>query len=137
VPLLPSLRRVREAKLLTQQELADRAGVHRVTIASLETTAGAARFSTIRKLAAALEVDPSKLMQPEGRDCRATSLSPPGGASISPTYASVGSLPGLRRSASHAHRGLSRPFRAFRETLYKQALGHLEWPRLLQSGLDE
>jgi len=64
VPQLPSLRRVREARLLTQQELADRAGVHRVTIASLETTSGAARFSTVRKLAAALEVEPAELMLP-------------------------------------------------------------------------
>ncbi len=63
MPQLPSLRRVREARLLTQQELADRAGVHRVTIASLETTSGEARFSTVRKLAAALEVEPSELMQ--------------------------------------------------------------------------
>jgi transcriptional regulator with XRE-family HTH domain len=61
---LPSLRRVRESRLLTQQELADRSGVHRVTIASLETTSDAARFSTVRKLAAALEVDASELMQP-------------------------------------------------------------------------
>jgi transcriptional regulator with XRE-family HTH domain len=64
VPQLPSLRHVREARLLTQQELADRAGVHRVTIANLETTSGEARFSTVRKLAAALEVEPSELMQP-------------------------------------------------------------------------
>jgi transcriptional regulator with XRE-family HTH domain len=64
VPQLPSLRRVRESRLLTQQELANRAGVHRVTIASLETTSGAARFSTVRKLAAALEVEPSELTQP-------------------------------------------------------------------------
>ncbi|HEY1294208.1 MAG TPA: helix-turn-helix transcriptional regulator [Chloroflexota bacterium] len=64
MPPLPSLRRVRESKLLTQQELADRAGVHRVTIASLETTSAAARFSTVRKLAAALEVDPSELLRP-------------------------------------------------------------------------
>ena len=63
MPPLPSLRRIRESRLLTQQELADRSGVHRVTIASLETTSGAARFSTVRKLAAALEVDPSELMQ--------------------------------------------------------------------------
>jgi transcriptional regulator with XRE-family HTH domain len=68
VPRLPSLRRVREARLLTQQELANRAGVHRVTIASLETTSGDARFSTVRKLAAALEVDPSELMQPAARE---------------------------------------------------------------------
>jgi transcriptional regulator with XRE-family HTH domain len=68
VPQLPSLRRVREARLLTQQELADRAGIHRVTIASLETTAGEARFSTVRKLAAALDVDPTELMQPAARE---------------------------------------------------------------------
>ena len=64
MPPLPSLRRLREARLLTQQELADRSGVHRVTIASLEASGGQARFSTVRKLAAALEVEPAELMRP-------------------------------------------------------------------------
>jgi transcriptional regulator with XRE-family HTH domain len=71
VPPRPSLRRVRESRLLTQQELADRAGVHRVTIASLETTSGSARFSTVRKLATALEVDPAELMRSDSSQTRA------------------------------------------------------------------
>jgi transcriptional regulator with XRE-family HTH domain len=55
---------LRESRLLTQQELADRARVHRVTIASLET-GEVARLSTVRKLAEALGVDPAELMWEE------------------------------------------------------------------------
>ena len=62
VPKVPSLKRIRESRFLTQQELADKAGVHRVTIANLEGGQEEARFSTIRKLAAALDVEPAALV---------------------------------------------------------------------------
>ena len=62
---VPNLRRVRERRLLTQAELAARAGVQRVTINRIETGATLARFSTVRRLAAALGVDPAELMAPE------------------------------------------------------------------------
>jgi predicted transcriptional regulator len=63
VPKVPSLKRIRESRFLTQQELADKSGVHRVTVANLEGGQEEARFSTIRKLAAALEVAPADLVQ--------------------------------------------------------------------------
>lgn len=63
MPRVPSLRRIREARFFTQQDLAERAGIHRVTIANLEGGREEARFSTIRKLAAALSVEPAALVQ--------------------------------------------------------------------------
>ncbi len=61
---LPGLRRAREAALLTQAELAKRAGVQRVTVNRLETGLTAARFRTVRRLAEALGLDPRELMDP-------------------------------------------------------------------------
>lgn len=63
VPKVPSLKRIRESHFLTQLELAEKSGVHRVTIANLEGGQEEARFSTIRKLAAALGVPPSDLVR--------------------------------------------------------------------------
>jgi len=60
---LPGLRAAREAKLLTQQELADAAGVSRLTISELESGARNAYLRTIRRLATALEVPAPELLQ--------------------------------------------------------------------------
>ncbi len=62
---LPLLRHVRERAPLSQEELAERSGVHRVTIARLELGA-TARASTIRKLAKALGVKPAALYGEDG-----------------------------------------------------------------------
>jgi transcriptional regulator with XRE-family HTH domain len=62
MPTLISLRQVRESQFLSQQDLADRSGVHRVTIANLEGGRKEARFSTLRKLALALGVEPAALV---------------------------------------------------------------------------
>lgn len=70
--LVPGLRAAREDKLLTQAELAERAGVHEVTISRLESGAAAARFSTIRKLAASLGVEPAALTGRRRRAQRGT-----------------------------------------------------------------
>jgi transcriptional regulator with XRE-family HTH domain len=59
---LPGLRPAREAKLLTQQELANASGVSRLTITELETGARNARPATIRRLAAALDVTGQELL---------------------------------------------------------------------------
>ncbi len=56
------LREARERALLTQEELATRAGVTVSTISRLETGAQAARIGTLRKLAAALGMDPESLI---------------------------------------------------------------------------
>ena len=49
---------------MTQQQLAERAGVHRVTIASIEA-GDDAQLSTVRKLAEALSVTPEELQWAE------------------------------------------------------------------------
>jgi transcriptional regulator with XRE-family HTH domain len=59
------LREVREQALLTQEELAARAGVQPFTISRIETDKVEPRFSTIRKLAKALDMDPKELARRE------------------------------------------------------------------------
>lgn len=63
MPTLPNLRRIRLAKMMTQKDLAEAAGVSRVAIARLEAEKASARFSTIKALAKALGVDPSELIE--------------------------------------------------------------------------
>jgi len=82
MPSLPSLRRIRESRLLTQQELADRAGVHRVTIASVER-GDVAQLGTVRKLAQALSVAGEELMwQEDARVIRANAMLGPDAATV-------------------------------------------------------
>jgi DNA-binding XRE family transcriptional regulator len=59
----PNLRRLRTDRALTQQQLAELAGVPRSTIALLEA-GKEARMPTLAKLAHALGVEPHELMQP-------------------------------------------------------------------------
>jgi transcriptional regulator with XRE-family HTH domain len=59
---LPNLRRVRERALLTQRELAAKAGLTQATVQRIESGATQARISTVRRLAAALQVDACELM---------------------------------------------------------------------------
>ncbi|HEY8693972.1 MAG TPA: helix-turn-helix transcriptional regulator [Chloroflexota bacterium] len=59
--MAPQLKALRERVPMTQKELAEAAGVSRVTVARLEI--GASSYPvTIRKLAKALGVKPSELM---------------------------------------------------------------------------
>ena len=61
MPVLTHLRRLRGERAMSQRDLAKKAGVTQATIVHAE--AGAlTRHVTVRKLAAALDVDPSKLM---------------------------------------------------------------------------
>jgi transcriptional regulator with XRE-family HTH domain len=55
------LKELRERKLLTQAELGAAAGVSRDQVSRIERDEVDPRFSTIRKLARALGVDPSEL----------------------------------------------------------------------------
>ena len=59
---LGRLREVRESKFLSQQEMADRAGLSRVAITRLESGQVSAQYATIRKLAEALGVEPAELV---------------------------------------------------------------------------
>ncbi len=56
-----NLRRLRERRYLTQRELATKAGLSPDTIVKLEQDRWEPRFSTIRKLAKALDVHPDDL----------------------------------------------------------------------------
>src|SRR5689334_18650594 len=59
---LTRLKDVRQRRALTQQQLADRAGVNRVTIARLEGGKDEPFPTTVRKVADALAVAPEELM---------------------------------------------------------------------------
>jgi transcriptional regulator with XRE-family HTH domain len=61
-----NLRRLREDRLLTQAELAERAGIALSSLVRVENDQVDPRFSTIRKLARALDVDPRELTKREG-----------------------------------------------------------------------
>ena len=56
-----NLRRLREDQLLTQAELADRAGIALSSLVRIENDQVDPRFSSIRKLARALDADPREL----------------------------------------------------------------------------
>ena len=60
--MVTRLRELREARLLTQQELAERAGVGVATIIRIETGQVAPHFQTLRKLATALGVEAGELI---------------------------------------------------------------------------
>ena len=59
------VKRERERALLTQQELADRAGIGLTTLNRIENDHAEPHFRTIRKLANALGVDPAALIPKE------------------------------------------------------------------------
>lgn len=61
---LAGLKSIRERRALTQQQLADKAGINRVTIARLEGGTDHPFPTTIRKLADALGVNPESLLEP-------------------------------------------------------------------------
>jgi transcriptional regulator with XRE-family HTH domain len=60
-----NLRRLREDRLLTQAELAERAGIALSSLVRIENDQVNPRFSSIRKLARALDADPKELTTTE------------------------------------------------------------------------
>jgi transcriptional regulator with XRE-family HTH domain len=56
------LREVRTRRLLTQTELSEKSGVNATTIVRIEGNQVEPHFRTIRKLAKALDVDPTELL---------------------------------------------------------------------------
>ena len=56
-----NLRRLREDRRLTQAELAERAGIALSSLVRIENDKVDPRFSSIRKLARALDADPKEL----------------------------------------------------------------------------
>lgn len=63
---LTRLREWRERKALSQRELSSAAGISRTTLVMLETLESEPQPRTVRKLAAALGVEPSELMGLDG-----------------------------------------------------------------------
>jgi len=61
---LTRLKDVRQRKALTQQQLAEKAGVNRVTIARIEGGKDEPFPTTLRKVADALGVEPAELLEP-------------------------------------------------------------------------
>ena len=62
-PKLDRLRSVRESRFMTQQDLAELASLTVSTISRIEAGKEEARFSTVKKLAAALGVEPGALVE--------------------------------------------------------------------------
>jgi transcriptional regulator with XRE-family HTH domain len=56
------LREIRTRRLLTQEELAEKSDVSPSTVANIERDHREPHFRTIRKLAKALDVDPTELL---------------------------------------------------------------------------
>ena len=56
------LKEIRTRRLLTQTELAEKSGVNPTTIVRVERNQAEPHFRTIRKLAKALDVDPTELL---------------------------------------------------------------------------
>jgi transcriptional regulator with XRE-family HTH domain len=56
------LKQIRTRRLLTQEELAEKAGVSAATVVNVERNNQEPHFRTIRKLAKALEIDPTELL---------------------------------------------------------------------------
>ena len=59
---LPHLRGLRQRAVLSQEQLAEKSGVARDTISKLETGRRKAYPTTIRKLAASLDIEPQMLL---------------------------------------------------------------------------
>jgi transcriptional regulator with XRE-family HTH domain len=56
------LKQARTRRLLTQEELAEKAGISAATVVNIERNNQEPHFRTIRKLAKALDVDPTELL---------------------------------------------------------------------------
>ena len=56
------LKQIRTRRLLTQEELAEKASVSAATVVNVERNNQEPHFRTIRKLAKALDVDPTELL---------------------------------------------------------------------------
>ncbi len=56
------LKAARTRRLLTQDELAERASVSQSTVANIERDNAEPQFRTIRKLARALDIEPTELL---------------------------------------------------------------------------
>ena len=65
-----NLRRLRRAKRLSQEELADRAGINRNYVGMLEREKNSATVDMLEKLAGVLNVDPIEFFKRSSREPR-------------------------------------------------------------------
>lgn len=70
VPTLPevfarNLRALREQRELTQEQLAELAGMHRTFVGAVERGDRNASLRTVQRLATALDVEPHRLLDPD------------------------------------------------------------------------
>ena len=93
-PIGVRLAHLRDARTLTQEELAERAGVHVDTIRRLEQGAQAgARMATYEKLASALDIELGRLL---GQRTMTHALAADGGiVALRNAVQAVGQLPGM------------------------------------------
>lgn len=67
--LAMNLRRLRESKGISQEELASRAGLHRTYVGAVERAERNITLTTLQRIASALTVDPvSLLLHSEGEE---------------------------------------------------------------------
>lgn len=60
-----NLRRARESRELTQEQVAERSGVHATEVSRIEAGKRDPKVSTVERLAAAVEVSPGELLRQE------------------------------------------------------------------------
>lgn len=58
-----NLRRAREQRALTQEQVAERSGVHATEVSRIEAGKRDPKVSTLERLAAAVEVQPGELLR--------------------------------------------------------------------------
>ena len=68
-----NVRRLRLAMNISQEELAERAGVHRTYVGMLERGEKNVTIYNIERIADALEIAPSKLLEPPAKKSRSRS----------------------------------------------------------------
>src|SRR3712207_5609395 len=78
------LKEIRPRRLLTQEELAEKAGVSAATVVNVARNKQEPHFRTIRKLAKALDIDPTELLG--DWPCPAPTATAPSGPCSTPVY---------------------------------------------------
>lgn len=66
--LAANLRRLRESRGISQEELGSRAGLHRTYIGAVERAERNITLATLQRIATALDVDPVSLLRPTELD---------------------------------------------------------------------
>jgi transcriptional regulator with XRE-family HTH domain len=107
MPTLVGVRALRERLALKQAELAERAGVHRITLIRAER-GHSMRVDVVAKIAAALRVPPARLVAPKA-EARPAPTPRLGWVALAATRAKARALSGaVRRERRRSRRSLAR-----------------------------